>query len=90
VLAASPFAFGVLDGNAGFLEVPAHCAVKILGARALHQVIVLEVPPRRCQVTERALRYGGVARAEEIVLQLGRGEGAEAQVACGICLLSQN
>src|SRR5687767_15712490 len=36
------------------------------------------------------MRHGRVARAEEIVLQLGRGERPEAHGARGVRLLSQN
>ena len=44
VLAEAPLAFRVLDRDAGRLEMPAHRRREGLRARALEDVVVLEIP----------------------------------------------
>src|SRR5205085_12425096 len=61
VLAVAPFAFRSLDGDAGPLQVPAHRAMEALGARALEDVIVLEVPAGGFEVAVTLLRRVAIA-----------------------------
>src|SRR5258706_12397841 len=70
VLAVAPFALGGLDRHAGQLEVAAHRGVEALGACALQDVIVLEVPAGGLEVAVSLQRRVAVAGAEEVVLEL--------------------
>jgi hypothetical protein len=58
--------------------VAARQAVEAFSARALKDVIVLEVPARGLEIAVALPGGVAVARAEEIVLELGRGERAVA------------
>ena len=90
VLALPPFALRGLDRHARKLEVAARRCVEALGARALQDVIVLQVPACRLEIAIALPGGVAVARAEEVVLELGGGEAAVSQGACGVDLLTKN
>src|SRR5207245_347597 len=64
--------------------------MKALGPRALQDVIVLEVPARRLEIAVALLRRVAIARAKEIVLELGGGERLEVQLAGSLDLPAQD
>src|SRR5581483_11875389 len=71
VLAAPPLALRALDRYARTVEVAAHGGVEVLGAGALQQLVVLEVPARRFRVGEATAGRVAVRGAEQVVLELG-------------------
>src|SRR5689334_4955559 len=90
VLAVAPFAFRRLDRHARVLEVPAGEGVEALGARALQDVIVLEIPAGGLEVLIALLRGVAIAGAEKIVLELGGCERLEVQLARRVYLPPQD
>src|SRR6185436_11271728 len=82
--------FRRLDGHAGELQVPARGGMEALGARALQDVIVLEVPAGGLEIAIALLRGVAIARAEEVMLELRRRKCREAELACGIDLAPQD
>src|SRR3954462_12795795 len=68
---------------------PRRC-VEALGARALQDVIVLEVPAGGLEVAIAALRGIAIAGAEEVMLELGRRECAVAQLVGRVHLRAQD
>ena len=90
MLAVAPFALGGLDRHAGVLQVPSRSRMEALGAGALQDVIVLEIPAGGLEVTVAFLRRIAIARAEEVVLQLRRGKRLEIHLASAINLASQD
>ena len=72
VLAESPLALGILDGDAGLLEMPPHRARVEFGARALQQVVILEVMAERLEIRIATLRRVAIGVTEGEVFEFRR------------------
>ena len=90
VLADAPLALRALDGHARPAQVAAHRRGDVLGAGALQQVVVLEVPAGGVEVGVAAGRRVAVRRAVEVVLELGGGHRREPLPGRGVDLAPQH
>ncbi len=89
VLAKSPFALGVLDRNAGRLEMPPNRRCEGLRAGALEDVVILEIPADRREAGIPGPCSRAVVLLEDVVLELGSREGPKSQVARRVDLIAQ-
>ena len=90
VLPESPFPLGVFDGHAGVFQMVTHGACVGFGARALQDVIVLQIPAGGLHAAITLLGSRAVAIAEEVVLELGSGKAREAQASRRLNLPAQD